>query len=111
MAHPRPALLALLLASCAAAPPPPRPPLEPERAAARPPPVAPGMDAAALRRAWGEPVTVRKVPSPTAAGLLYEVWSWGRPGEGREALLVDGRVVDVLDPAPAATESGAAAPR
>jgi hypothetical protein len=57
------------------------------------------MDEAALRRVWGEPASIRKIPSPAASGLVYERWSWGKPGEGREALLVEGRVVDFLDPA------------
>jgi hypothetical protein len=61
--------------------------------------VAPGMDVAAARRAWGEPAAVRRLPSPAVRGLVYERWTWSG---GREALIVEGQVVDVLVPAPVA---------
>jgi len=62
------------------------------------PEVVPGMDAATVRRAWGDPAAVRRIPSPSAPGLVYERWSWGAPGKGREVVIVDGKAVDVLDP-------------
>jgi hypothetical protein len=57
------------------------------------------MDAAAARRAWGEPASIRRVPSPAVRGLVYERWTWSG---GREAVLVDGEVIDVLVPPPSA---------
>jgi len=95
------ALALLSLAACATAPPSTAPPAPPAPAApslARRATVSAGMDAAALKRAWGDPTAIRRVPSPAAPGLVYERWYWGSPGVGREALLVDGRVVDFLDP-------------
>jgi len=87
------ALAALAALGCATGSPRPPPP-GPSAA----PPVSPGMDAATLRRTWGEPASVERISSPAAPGLVYERWSWGAPGEGRTALLVGGRVVDLLDP-------------
>ena len=109
VSHPRAlAIAALLVASCAAAPAPPVPGLSVAGPpAALSPPIAVGSDAAALRRAWGNPSSVQRIPSPAAPGLVYERWTWGAPGEGREAVLVDGRVVDLLGPPPA----GATPPR
>jgi len=75
----------------------PAPPVSPRgrQGAAPAPAVSPGMDAAATRRAWGEPASVRRLPSPAVPGLVYERWTWR---DGREAVLVDGKVVDVLAP-------------
>ncbi|HTP49392.1 MAG TPA: hypothetical protein VMK42_01730 [Anaeromyxobacteraceae bacterium] len=113
MPQPRaPALLALWLAACAAhaPPPPPKAPAPAGGTVARAPaPVAPvtvGLGAAALREAWGEPSTTRTFPSPSS-GVVYERWTWGSPGEGREAVLVDGKVIDFLDPS---TERGTGDP-
>jgi len=64
------------------------------------------MDGAALRHAWGDPSSTRRIPSPAAPGLTYERWTWGKPGEGREAVLVDDRVIDLLDPAPRGAGGG-----
>jgi hypothetical protein len=83
-------------AAAAARPAPPASPRGREGAGAAPAPaVSPGMDAAATRRAWGEPASVRRLPSPAVPGLVYERWTWR---DGREAVLVDGKVVDVLAP-------------
>jgi len=103
--HLRAAALALVaLASCASAPPRPSP--SPRVAPPAPPTpaggvLALGLGARELRAAWGEPTSIQDIPSPAAPGLVYERWRWGEPGVGREALLIDGRVVDFLDPKPA----------
>lgn len=111
-ARPRPVraplapLLAGLLAACAA--PAPRPELASYpreiQAAIREHRVVPGMDAAAVRLAWGEPDAVERTPSAAAPGLEYQRWSWraGPGGPARLAWLADGRVVDVLIPPAAA---------
>jgi len=103
-----PALLALWLAACAAHAPP-LPPKAPGpaggRVAGAPAPVGQvtvGLGSAALRQAWGEPSATRTFPSPSS-GVVYERWTWGNPGEGREAVLVDGKVIDFLDPSAAAS--------
>jgi hypothetical protein len=102
-------LLAGLLAACAA--PRPRPAAPPAAAElARFPPeiraailerrAVRGMDAEALRLAWGEPDAVERTPSAAAPGLEYQRWSWRAApgGPARFAWLADGRVVDVLAP-------------
>jgi hypothetical protein len=81
-------------APAAARPAPPASPRGRESAAPAPA-VSLGMNAAATRRAWGEPASVRRLPSPAVPGLVYERWTWR---DGREAVLVDGKVVDVLAP-------------
>jgi len=104
LAHLRAAALALVaLSACASAPPRPSPAPSPK--AAPQAPAAPaggvvvlGLGARELRAAWGEPTSIVEIPSPAAPGLVYKRWRWGEPGVGREALLVDGRVVDFLDP-------------
>ncbi len=55
-----------------------------------------GMDAEALALAWGKPTAVERRPSVAAAGLTYERWRWSAHGgaPAREAVLVDGRVID-----------------
>ncbi len=108
-------LLLGLVAACAAATP--RPPGSPAagpelgryppevRAAIRERRVVPGMDAAAVRLAWGEPDAVERTPSAAAPGLEYQRWSWraGAAGPARLAWLAEGRVVDWLVPAAAPT--------
>ena len=102
--------LATLLAACAS--PAPRPAAAPPasglerwppelRAAIRERRVVRGMDAEAVRLAWGEPDAVERTPSAAAPGLEYQRWSWraGPGGPARFAWLADGRVVDVLVPA------------
>lgn len=101
-------LLAGLLAACAspgarpAASRPPGPGLErwpPEiRAAIRERRLVRGMDAEAVRLAWGVPDAVERTPSAAAPGLEYQRWSWraGPGGPARFAWLADGQVVDVL---------------
>ena len=69
-------------------------PVAPPGAATAPPPL-PGMDAAAVRRAWGEPASIRRIPSLSVPGLVYERWTWSG---GREVVLVDGKALDVLEP-------------
>jgi hypothetical protein len=102
-------LLAGLLASCAApAPRPAAPPpladlgrFAPEvQAAIRERRLLRGMDAAAVRLAWGEPDAVERTSSAAAPSLEYQRWSWraGPGGPSRFAWLADGRVVDVLVP-------------
>jgi hypothetical protein len=102
-------LLAGLLAACAAPQPrPAAPPAAPElarfspeiRAAIRERRVVRGMDADAVRLAWGQPDAVERTPSAAAPGLEYQRWSWraGPGGPARFAWLADGRVVDVLVP-------------
>ncbi len=114
-------LLAALLAACASPRPlalhtaPPLAGLErwpPEvQAAIRERRVVRGMDAEAVRLAWGEPDAVERTPSAAAPGLEYQRWSWraGPSGPARFAWLADGRVVDVLV-APAAGGASRAAP-
>jgi len=104
--HPRAtavALAAVLGAGCAGSPgsaPAAPGPAAPGSTGGPPalPEVVPGMDAAAVRRAWGDPAAVRRIPSPSAPGLVYERWTWGAPGHGREVVLVEGKAIDVLDP-------------
>lgn len=57
-----------------------------------------GMDASAVRLAWGEPDAVERTPSAAAPGLEYQRWSWrqGPGGPARYAWLADGQVVDAL---------------
>lgn len=106
LTHPCATLVAVVwLASCASVPPaPPHPTTEPSAATGAP--VFVGMGAAGLREAWGPPTSIRKTPSPAVPGLVYERWSFGTGGEGREALLVDDRVVDFYDPAEAGDTGG-----
>ncbi len=94
-------VLALLLAlACAAARTAPTPPPVETAPASEPapvaapiaPPVARGMDAAAVRRALGEPARVEKVDSATAKGVRYERWIYA----DRVVVLLDGKVVDVV---------------
>jgi hypothetical protein len=63
-----------------------------------------GMDAEAVRLAWGEPAAVERTPSAAAPGLSYERWIYGAGpgGPARSAWLADGRVVDAIE-APGAT--------
>jgi hypothetical protein len=102
--------LSLLALSCAAparvaapaaAPPDPRLDRYPAavRAAIRERRVVRGMDAEAVRLAWGEPAAVERTPSLAAPGLLYERWSYGAGpgGPARAVWLADGRVVDVAE--------------
>ncbi len=102
-------LLAGLLAACASPAPPaasrlPGPGLErwpPEiRAAIRERRLVRGMDAEAVRLAWGPPDAVERTPSAGSPGLEYQRWSWraGPGGPARFAWLADGQVVDLLVP-------------
>lgn len=96
-----------LLAACASAPRPAAPPSAPDlgrfppevQAAIRGRNVVRGMDAQAVRLAWGEPDAVERTPS-AVSGLEYQRWSWraGPTGPARFAWLAGGRVVDVLVP-------------
>jgi len=103
--------LALLALSCAAparvaAPAVPTPP-DPRlarfppaiQAAIRERRVVGGMDAEAVRLAWGEPAAVERTPSVAAPGLWYERWSYGAGpgGPARAVWLAEGRVVDVAE--------------
>jgi hypothetical protein len=58
-----------------------------------------GMDAEAVRLAWGEPAAVQRTPSAVAPGLAYEQWSYAASpmGPARAVWLADGRVVDVAE--------------
>jgi hypothetical protein len=101
--------LSLLALSCAAparvaapaSPPDPRLDRYPAaiRAAIRERRIVRGMDAAAVRLAWGEPAAVERTPSAAAPGLAYERWSYGAGpgGPARAVWLADGRVVDVAE--------------
>ena len=111
-------LLAGLLAACAA--PAARPAAGPElasyppevQAAIRERRVVRGMDAAAVRLAWGEPDAVERTPSAAAPGLEYQRWSW-RAGPGRPARfawLADGQVLDAFVAPAAATPAPPTAP-
>ncbi len=51
-----------------------------------------GMDAAAVRLALGEPLRIDRVASSAARGSSYERWSYA----GREVVLLDGKVIDVV---------------
>jgi hypothetical protein len=54
-----------------------------------------GMDATALGLAWGKPDSIDRRPSASAQGLVYERWRWsGGSAPAREAVLVNGRVID-----------------
>lgn len=57
-----------------------------------------GMDAEAVRLAWGEPDAVERTSSASVPGLEYQRWSWraGSGGPARFAWLAGGQVVDVL---------------
>jgi len=112
-ALPRALALALLLLalSCAAparvaapaAPTPPDPRIASYpaaiQAAIRERRVVRGMDAQAVRLAWGDPAAVERTPSATAPGLAYERWAYGAGpgGPARAVWLADGRVVDVAE--------------
>lgn len=98
-------LLAGLLAACGS-PRPAGPGLErwpPEiQAAIRERRLLRGMDAGAVRLAWGEPDAVERAPSASVPGLEYQRWIW-RAGPGhpaRFAWFAGGQVVDFLVPPP-----------
>lgn len=57
-----------------------------------------GMDAEAVRLAWGEPDAVERTPSAVAPGLVYERWTWR--AAARVAWLAEGRVVDAISTEP-----------
>jgi len=98
-----PAALAAALACAAPRPvpaPAPAPPREPTVApaiaaapAGGPPRIAPGADAAAVRRALGDPLKVETIASAASPGTRYERW---RYAGGREVIFIDGKVADVL---------------
>ncbi len=100
-------LLAALMAACTSPRPGPLPPgasLErwpPEvRTAIREKRLLRGMDAEAVRLAWGEPDAVERTPSASAPGLEYQRWTWrsGSGGPARFAWLAGGQVIDFLVP-------------
>lgn len=112
-------LLAALVAACTSPRPGPLPggaSLErwpPEvRAAIREKRLLRGMDAEAVRLAWGEPDAVERTPSASAPGLEYQRWSWraGSGGPARFAWLAGGQVIDFLAP-PAGGPAATAPPR
>ena len=109
-------LLAGLLAACAS-PRPAGPGLErwpPDvRAAIRERRLLRGMDAEAVRLAWGEPDAVERTPSASAPGLEYQRWSWraGSGGPARFAWLAGGQVVDFLVPPAAGPAAATERPR
>jgi hypothetical protein len=62
---------------------------------AAPPRVAIGGDAASVRRELGDPLKVERIDSAVAPGTRYERWLYAG---GREVVLIDGKVADVLPP-------------
>lgn len=61
--------------------------------AGAPPRIAAGADAAAVRRALGDPVKVETIASAASPGTRYERWIYSG---GREVVFIDGKVADVL---------------
>jgi hypothetical protein len=86
----------LLLAACCAAlgcaTAKPTSTAPPAAAASVPAAIAPGLDAAEVRRRLGAPQRVERIPSAAAPGAAYERWSY----RDREVVLLDGKVIDVV---------------
>jgi hypothetical protein len=77
---------------CATAKPTSTSTAPPAAAAGVPSAVAPGLDAAEVRRRLGAPQRVERIPSAAAPGAAYERWSY----RDREVVLLDGKVIDVV---------------